>query len=84
MYGICPLNLDTERKLSWEHNENLKREENKWRQKSIVRWLVASDLNIKFFHLTTIVRRRKSFIDIMKKGNGAWLNGSEQIGGCFA
>ena len=21
MYGTCPLNLDTERKLSWEHNK---------------------------------------------------------------
>ncbi|KAK4433017.1 hypothetical protein Salat_1063900 [Sesamum alatum] len=43
-----------------------------WSQKSRVKWLVHGDNNTKFFHSTTLVRRRKNKISMVK------INGASQ------
>jgi hypothetical protein len=76
-------NTQKEKTLIWELNENLKREEILWKQKSIVQWLTAPDLNTKFFHLSTIIRRRKNSIDFLKNNQNNWISGRQEIGTCF-
>ncbi|KAK3218661.1 hypothetical protein Dsin_012631 [Dipteronia sinensis] len=43
--------------------KNLRKEEQMWKQKSIVRWLTEADTNSKFFHYMANGRRRKKFIE---------------------
>jgi hypothetical protein len=76
-------NLKKEKTLSWEFNENLRREELLWKQKSRVQWLTSPCLNTKFFHVSTIIRRRKNAIDFLKNDNNEWLSDRNDIGSCF-
>ena len=52
-------------------NEWIFRNEMIWRQKSRECWLKEGDRNSKFFHLSTIVRRRRNNIDSIKTDDGA-------------
>ncbi|KAG2689981.1 hypothetical protein I3760_09G165600 [Carya illinoinensis] len=47
-------------------NEQLRREESLWRQKSRNTWLTTTDLNTKYFHNSTTIRRRKNNINFLK------------------
>ncbi|ONI13814.1 hypothetical protein PRUPE_4G246900 [Prunus persica] len=42
-------------------------------QKSRLRWLQEGDRNTKFFHLTTIIRRRRNRIERLKDNEGVWV-----------
>ncbi|KAL0000485.1 hypothetical protein SO802_014266 [Lithocarpus litseifolius] len=55
------------------------RSETLWRQKSREIWLKLGDKNSKFFHLSTIIRRRRNHIDAIKKDDGSWITKSKQI-----
>lgn len=48
------------------------REEKYWHQKSRIYWLKAGDANTKFFHLSTIQRRRRNTIDCIQDEDGRW------------
>lgn len=48
-----------EQKLIKEYNDILLQEEIYWFQKSRVQWLQFGDRNTKYFHSTTLIRRRK-------------------------
>ena len=50
-----------------------------WKQKSRELWLKEGDRNTKFFHLSTIIRRRQNSITALKAENGQWVTGSNQI-----
>ena len=50
-----------------------------WRQKSKELWLKLGDKNSKFFHLSTIIRRRRNNIDAIKNEEGTWIRESGQI-----
>ena len=52
--------------LSLELNDWLEREEIKWKQKSKELWLKEGDKNSMFFHLSTMIRRRRNFITEIK------------------
>ena len=56
--------------LQNELNEWLYRSEVLWRQKSRELWLREGDKNSKFFHLSTIVRRRRNTIEAVKNNAG--------------
>lgn len=43
-------------------------------------WLTTPDLNTKFFHLSTIVRRRRNTIDALCDSHGNWMEGRDTIG----
>lgn len=51
-----------------------------WRQKSWSTWLTTRDLNTRFFHLSTVIRRRRNSIDSIKSTVGQWLHGKEAVG----
>ena len=76
-------NLEKEANTNLELHEWLIREESLWKQKSRTKWLPATDLNTKFFHLSTIVKRRRNAIDFLKNQQGNWISGREDIGNCF-
>ncbi|PKI66159.1 hypothetical protein CRG98_013457 [Punica granatum] len=74
---------EREDKLSTELEENLIRRDLIWRQKSRELWLKDGDRNSKFFHLSTVIRRRSNHIAAIKEDNGEWSQDRERIGNYF-
>ena len=50
-----------------------------WRQKSREIQLKLGDKNSKFFHLSTIIHRRRNNIDVIKTEDGSWISESKLI-----
>ena len=73
-------NTEKEAKLQWDFNGCLKREEALWCQKSRISWLTTPDLNTRFFHVTTIVRRRRNHMSFLKNEASTWTQGTKNIG----
>ncbi|XP_021823802.1 uncharacterized protein LOC110765062 [Prunus avium] len=65
-----------ENSLFEEYNEVIEQESLFWQQKSRVKWLQEGDRNTKFFHLTTLIRRRRNKIERLKDDNGEWIEGA--------
>jgi hypothetical protein len=76
--------VETEAALCIELNDWLEREELKWRQKSREIWLKEDDKNSRFFHLSTLVRRRRNFIREIKLEDGQWIQSKTEIDRYFA
>ncbi|KAK3037266.1 hypothetical protein RJ639_029678 [Escallonia herrerae] len=76
-------NIELEKNIKLAIDEQCKREELLWYQKSRIRWRSEGDLNTKFFHLSTLVRRRRNTIDFIKNSDGAWISKREDIGNCL-
>jgi hypothetical protein len=58
-------------------------EESLWRNKSREVWLTCKDLNTRFFHTSTIIKRRRNAIDFLKLPSGIWSSERQTIGSCF-
>lgn len=56
-----------------EYNQILEQEETFWAQKSRVQWLQQGEKNTRFFHLSTICRRRRNRISILRDDDGEWV-----------
>ncbi|KAG7967634.1 hypothetical protein I3843_08G108700 [Carya illinoinensis] len=69
-----PRSLQKENQLNIQLQDQLRHKETLWRQKSRINWLTTSDLNTKFYHLSTTIRRRSNGIDSIKIGPGKWLS----------
>ena len=69
--------------LQNELNEWLYRSEVLWRQKSRELWLKEGDKNSRFFHLSTIVRRRRYSIEAVKDNAGDWVTEPKEIRNVF-
>ncbi|KAK3007529.1 hypothetical protein RJ639_013237 [Escallonia herrerae] len=76
-------NLERKKNLQCNLDEELKREESLWQNWSRYKRILEGDLNTKFFHLTTIIRRRRNAIEFIKDGEGTWIIGTNQVGRCF-
>ncbi|KAL0014567.1 hypothetical protein SO802_001636 [Lithocarpus litseifolius] len=61
----------------------LRREEILWKNKSRNKWLTTTDLNAKYFHLSTIIRRKRNAIAFLKNQQGRWILGRVEIGQSF-
>ncbi|KAF4379516.1 hypothetical protein G4B88_028758 [Cannabis sativa] len=53
------------------------------RQKSRENWLQFGDGNSKFFHKSTLIRRRRNYIGAVRDGEGQWIRGRGDIGKYF-
>jgi hypothetical protein len=62
-----------------ELDEWLLREEIIWKQRSRELWLKEGDRNSRFFHLSTLIRRRRNSIKAIKNDQGSWLRDWEDI-----
>ncbi|KAK3009505.1 hypothetical protein RJ639_013870 [Escallonia herrerae] len=76
-------NLEREKNLQCNLDEELKREESLWQDRSRYKRILEGDLNTKFFHLTTIIKRHRNAIDFIKDGEGTWITGTNQVERCF-
>ena len=58
--------------MQQEYNQIIEQEEVFWLQKSRINWLKEGDKNTKFFHLSTMVRRRYNKLEGLKDEEGRW------------
>ncbi|PKI46345.1 hypothetical protein CRG98_033240 [Punica granatum] len=63
--------------------ELLQREELLWRQKSRNTWLTCTDLNTKFYHLSTVIQRKQNAIEFLKLPNNSWSSDIPTIAASF-
>ena len=76
-------NLELEASLNLELDDWLEREDLKWKQKSRELWTKEGDRNTRFFHLSTLLRRRRNRINEIKLEDGSWINTKEEIQNYF-
>ena len=69
--------ISLEASLRKEFHDILKLEEDFWALKSRVGWVVEGDRNTKFFHTSTIIRRRFNKILRLKNFVREWIEGSD-------
>lgn len=63
-----------EKDLIFEFNQILAQEEMLWFQKSRSKWITQGENNTRYFHLSTIIRRRKSKINMLKNDANIWVD----------
>ena len=71
--------ISLEKSLRAEFNSILKLEEDFWALKARVSWVVEGDRNTKFFHTSTIVRRRFNQISRLRNSMGDWVESRDQL-----
>lgn len=57
----------------------LEQEEMLWFQKSREKFIALGDRNTKFFHTSTIIRRRKNRIEMLRADDGRWVSDKQQL-----
>jgi hypothetical protein len=75
--------FEQELSLKMDLDNLLIKEESLWRSKSRETWLTCKDLNTKYFHTSTLIRRRSNAINFLKLDSGVWVSSREEIGGKF-
>ena len=73
--GLTKLEL----KLRKEYNLIIEQEEIFWLQKSRNSWLKEGDRNTKFFHISTMIRRRRNKLEGLKGDDGVWRGDKESM-----
>ena len=71
------LNLESE--LQKELEVVLNQEEELWALKSRVNWMIQGDRNTSFYHVSTLVRRKRNQILAIKNSMGEWLHDEVDI-----
>ena len=59
----------------------LKQEEEIWALKSWVKWMIQGDRNTTFYHVSTLVRRKRNKILEIKDNVGEWMFEENDIKG---
>ncbi|KAE8680680.1 hypothetical protein F3Y22_tig00111372pilonHSYRG00115 [Hibiscus syriacus] len=57
----------------------LEQEELLWRQKGCTQWALQGGRNTKFFHTSTMTRRRANTITSLKNSQGSWFTDQEKL-----
>nr|ABW81176.1 non-LTR reverse transcriptase [Arabidopsis cebennensis] len=71
--------LNKEDVLIKEFEVVLEQEEIVWFQKSREKWIALGDRNTKYFHTSTIIRRRRNQIEMLKDDEGKWVEEPEEL-----
>ncbi|KAL7264165.1 hypothetical protein ACSBR1_002173 [Camellia fascicularis] len=68
-----------ENMLIKDYNETLLEEEMLWFQKSRSKHITLGDKNAKYFHISTLNKRRKLKINALKNDDGNWISDTEGV-----
>ena len=71
--------LVKEMELLKEFEIVLEQEEVIWFQKSREKWVVHGDKNTKFFHMSTIIRRRRNRVEMLKNDENQWVSEAHEL-----
>lgn len=71
--------LHKEEELIKELDVVMEQEEIVWFQKSREKWISEGDRNTKYFHTSTIIRRRKNRIEMLKNNDGVWISDPKEL-----
>lgn len=71
--------LVKEGKLLQEFETVLEQEELIWFQKSREKWVAHGDRNTEFFHMSTIIRRRRNRVDMLKNDENRWISDAHEL-----
>lgn len=71
--------MNLERRLVQEYNQVLFQEEIYWFQKSRENKIRLGDRNTRYFHTSTLIRRRRNEIMALKQTDGSWCNEPDQL-----
>ncbi|KAL8151271.1 hypothetical protein V2J09_021079 [Rumex salicifolius] len=71
--------LQLQQDLSTQLEKTLEEEEVLWFQKARDKWLQFGDRNTKFFHTSTIIRRRQNKIEKLKDSSGNWVEDRKDL-----
>ncbi|KAL8171561.1 LOW QUALITY PROTEIN: hypothetical protein V2J09_023365 [Rumex salicifolius] len=71
--GATNFLLGLQQELYCELEKMLEEEELIWFQKARDKWILFGDNNTKYFHASTIVRRRRNRVEALQDGNGDWV-----------
>ncbi|XP_028121413.1 uncharacterized protein LOC114318678 [Camellia sinensis] len=74
-----PFREDLESHLTVEYNQLLLQEEMLWYQKSRSNWLMFGDANTRFFHTSTLIRRKRNRIMALKNDDGTWCTNQIEL-----
>ncbi|OMO86355.1 reverse transcriptase [Corchorus capsularis] len=66
--------LDLQKSLTFDYQQILKDEWELWALKSILNWILEGERNSRFFHVTTLIRRRFNKIMGLSNDNGDWIS----------
>jgi hypothetical protein len=75
--------FDQEMMLQNKLDNLLIQEESLWHNKSRETWLTCKDLNTRFFHTSTVIKRQRNAIDFLQLPSGLWSSERQDIGNCF-
>lgn len=71
--------IKLESKLRREMDEVLNAEELLWFQKSRMEAICNGDRNTKYFHLATVIRRRRNSVNALMDNNDNWVTQTDQV-----
>lgn len=71
--------LQREDELIKEFDVVMEQEEMLWYQKSREKWIVSGDRNTKFFHTSTVIRRRRNRVDTLQADDGSWIKDGHEL-----
>ncbi|CAA7036501.1 unnamed protein product [Microthlaspi erraticum] len=77
--GLTDAILEREEFLMKELDVVLEQEEVLWFQKAREKWIPLGDRNTRFFHTSTIIRRRKNRIDMLRNEAGEWTTDEKEM-----
>lgn len=70
---------ELEHTLVRDYSLILQQEQEFWRLKSKISWLAEGDCNTRFFHTSTLNRRRRNIINSLRDDSGNWNYSEEDI-----
>lgn len=71
--------LTKEADLNREFDTVLEQEELIWFQKSREKWIALGDRNTNYFHTSTIIRRRRNKIKMLRDDEGRWISDASEL-----